>query len=622
MSMTQRIILIVLSLLLLCAGGAFARFWFMMIPVDGTYLWTTADGYASSTLTGADVDALLKLRNPTWLDLRGSNLNEAEIARLSGAFPDCDIRWSMVVNGQTLENDTTEVTLDHPSPADLAALHRLPLLRTVNVKNCTDYAMLRTAESEHPNWTWNWSVASAEVEIDHTVNDWTVDDPLSAETLFAVLPELTNLKTVTLRDKALSNADIAALVAAFPALSFDYRVSVGGVTLSPDVTSLTLGEASGITDVSALADALPYLPALESVDLEPLALGNAQLKEALSLLDGLTLHYTVELFGERVSPDLAAIDLQGKEIPSARELTEALPLLPKLTTVLLGERSGARADIVAFMEANPTLTYDYTFTVEYLGHTYTEATEELDLSNTPITDVDTLKYTLTQLPNLKHVNMLGCGLDDRTMGGLADAFPHIKFLWEIDLGFWGKLRTDATAFTTRSSKKGDEKKYRLTTEAIWPLQYCTELVALDLGHQQIEDISVLKTLTKLQILILADNRIKDISALRYMPDLVYVELFINHIEDVSPLADHDKLLDLNLCTNHISDVTPLMTLKNLERLWYSGNLFKIQDHDAMRAALPNCICNRTVYDETSDGWRTHERYYWMIAFFKDAPRYK
>ena len=42
----------------------------------------------------------------------------------------------------------------------------------------------------------------------------------------------------------------------------------------------------------------------------------------------------------------------------------------------------------------------------------------------------------------------------------------------------------------------------------------------------------------------------------------------------------------------------------------------------MRAALPNCICNRTVYDETSDGWRTHERYYWMIAFFKDAPRYK
>ena len=36
MSMTQRIILIVLSLLLLCAAGAFALVWFMMIPVDGT----------------------------------------------------------------------------------------------------------------------------------------------------------------------------------------------------------------------------------------------------------------------------------------------------------------------------------------------------------------------------------------------------------------------------------------------------------------------------------------------------------------------------------------------------------------------------------------------------------
>ena len=50
------------------------------------------------------------------------------------------------------------------------------------------------------------------------------------------------------------------------------------------------------------------------------------------------------------------------------------------------------------------------------------------------------QFTLPLLPNLKKVDMVDCGLDDETMGGLVKAFPDTKFIWEVDLGFWGKLR--------------------------------------------------------------------------------------------------------------------------------------------------------------------------------------
>ena len=33
-------------------------------------------------------------------------------------------------------------------------------------------------------------------------------------------------------------------------------------------------------------------------------------------------------------------------------------------------------------------------------------------------------------------------------------------------------------------------------------------------------------------------------------------------------------------------------------------------------ALPNCLCNYTTRDETQEGWREHERYFWMRSFFK------
>ena len=121
-------------------------------------------------------------------------------------------------------------------------------------------------------------------------------------------------------------------------------------------------------------------------------------------------------------------------------------------------------------------------------------------------------------------------------------------------------------------------------------------------------------------MILADNRIVDISALANMPDLIYVELFINHISDVSPLSGLKNLKDLNICTNHISDLTPFYSLTSLERLWYSGNDFKVKDHNALQEQLPNCICDRTVWQETEHGWREHERYFWMRSFFENSPR--
>ena len=55
--------------------------------------------------------------------------------------------------------------------------------------------------------------------------------------------------------------------------------------------------------------------------------------------------------------------------------------------------------------------------------------------------------------------------------------------------------------------------------------------------------------------------------------------------------------------------------------WYSNNKFTKKDHEALQQQLPNCICDRTVWQETEHGWREHERYFWMRSFFEDCPRY-
>ena len=151
--------------------------------------------------------------------------------------------------------------------------------------------------------------------------------------------------------------------------------------------------------------------------------------------------------------------------------------------------------------------------------------------------------------------------------------------------------------------------------------YCTDLVALDLGHNYVtnEDLEVFRYLPHLQILILADNEITDISALRYLPELRYVELFMNHIPDMSPLVGLKNLVDINICRTQLEDITPLMSLTQAERLWFAVNGLTAKQSWRVVQALPNCVCNYTAKDSTGEGWRDHERYDWVKSFFPDDP---
>ena len=430
------------------------------------------------------------------------------------------------------------------------------------------------------------------------------------------LSENASIRTVTVEAGALTNERIAELVRRYPDVAFTYAVRVGDGFVPQDAETVACGDGVALEDVQA---ALPLLKALKTVTLG--ACAPERIERAIDLLSPVGLDYTVLVCGTEAEPDAETLDLSEAEELSADALLSALPLLPKLKTVDLG--TDTDPDLVAaLLDVDTGLSFRYAYTFDYCGRTLSESTETLDLTGVPVTDLDELKTAFARLPKLKHVEMAGCGIPDAEMAALRDEYPELGIVWEISLGFWGKVRTDATAFTTRSSKRPDEMKYRLTTETVQPIQYCTDLVALDLGHQQIEDISCLKSLTKLKVLILADNKISDISALAYMPDLVYVELFMNRISDLTPLSGLRHIKDLNLCTNRISDLTPLYSLTSLERLWYSNNKYTKADHDALQAQLVNCICNRTVWQETDDGWREHERYFWMIDFFKDSPRYR
>ncbi len=239
----------------------------------------------------------------------------------------------------------------------------------------------------------------------------------------------------------------------------------------------------------------------------------------------------------------------------------------------------------------------------------------IDLNNTKIDDFDTFARNLELYTALEKIEMCDTGLTNEQMETLQQKFPKVEFIWKVHLGIWS-VRTDAVAFGVEIYKA--TKYERMTSEDIEVLKYCTKLQALDLGHQAIEDISVIgEYLTELRVLILVDNKIKDISPLANLKHLHYLEAFVNEIWDISPLKSCTELVDLNIGYNYFLTAPVLLELPLLERLWLVYSNLSDAELKSIADAHPECKIVTDDEDSVSSGWREHERYSAMIDMFRN-----
>jgi internalin A len=103
-------------------------------------------------------------------------------------------------------------------------------------------------------------------------------------------------------------------------------------------------------------------------------------------------------------------------------------------------------------------------------------------------------------------------------------------------------------------------------------QILSRMTKLDLGRNQISDISSLGSLTNLTTLDLSGNRITDISSLASLTNLTTLNLCSNRITDISSLASLTNLTILNLKWNRITDISALRSFTpRVKKLNLNGN---------------------------------------------------
>ena len=268
--------------------------------------------------------------------------------------------------------------------------------------------------------------------------------------------------------------------------------------------------------------------------------------------------------------------------------------------------------------------------VAYDGKNYPENAEYIDLGDLAVRDFDELITFLEQMPNLRRVDMWNTKMDLEHCDLLASRFPEIRWGWTLVIKSTDHehlIRTDYTSYSTLHNNSSTQH----SSEDFEILKYCWNLLALDVGHNNVTSLDFLYNLPNLRVLIVACNRITDITPIASLKDLEYAELFKNDIQDLSPLSGLSHLLDLNICFNHVQDYTPLKSLTTLKRLWmFSSQKYDkkpdIADVNDLAAALPNTEIDYTHYSTTGTwryiyGERRHPHYDAIVRMFGEDSRH-
>ena len=364
-----------------------------------------------------------------------------------------------------------------------------------------------------------------------------------------------------------------------------------------------------------LEELITLLPYLQCLDLCEATYSQEEIDEIIAAHGDLDVRYTVRFWNLALPSDSESIRPAEGEIGEIKELKEALGRLTQLKRIDLldtGFSPEQLAELIPYFGDCETR-----YEIRIGEHVYEPDSELIDLSGEPFTDFETLDAAIRLMPALKKVDMCDCGISNEEMDALNRRYESVQLVWRVHFDIYS-LRTDATVFCASDLPELSYLAPELRDWELEPIKYCTELIALDLGHMQYTDLSFLYEMPHLKYLILVESNFRDITPIGSLEELEYLEIFINSFPDISPLLNCKNLKHLNICFTYGYDPAPLLEMTWLERLWAVGGSMSGAVRQQLPQALPNTICYLPYGDpqgSTGGGWRENDAYYEMRDMF-------
>ena len=332
-----------------------------------------------------------------------------------------------LLGGRIVARDAVALALPDGALPEAAAFGALRSLQTIDLRGREDVTRDYVAAVQ--------AAAPAGCEV-----LWTVrlsDGVFSSDAETLTLPGCTAADVAMLdcfprlkRVDATGSTAYAALCEAAQArddVAFTYALVVGDAVLTNADTTLT---ATGVDDVTALLQALPFFPALREADLRDGSAPAAEMRALCEAFPEIRFRYTVWMGGRAFDSDAETLDLSGVTFDDAQAAIDALSCFPNLEAADLFDSGLSATDGQAVAAALPALAVRYA--VPLCGATFASDATELDLRELQV-DAAALDAGLGHFSGLTAVLLPDGALDDAALDALEAAYPDVLFQRQIEV---------------------------------------------------------------------------------------------------------------------------------------------------------------------------------------------
>ena len=503
-----------------------------------------------------------------------------------------------IIDGIRYRRDTAALDLSGGPVEELESVRNFYGIRKLNMNGTG----LTPAQHDQlaawlPDTDIQWQVlfqgryVDADVEM-LTLNSLTDEDVA----LLDYFPDLIHIDARECEDYP----QLVALLERRPEVWLVYNVNLAGRAWPHTTTRMELTDA----DADEMEQLLAYLPYLEHITLRGQLPDIQRIHDLMDLYPDVAITWKVDIGDLSVDSDVESLDLTGVKLGSGEAVESLLPYLTELKQLTLCGCGIPQEDMIALLKAHPEIDFLWDVAIGY--KTFRCDVTEIDISYMKLESVSEIEDLLYFFPNLTWVDMSFCGISNEAMDALNQRYEGIRFVWTVKVGSLN-VRTDEVYFMP--SKYGKS----VTTEDVYNLRYCPDMLCVDLGHNAVENCDFVAYMPHLKYLLLADTKVSSIEAVAGLQELIYVEIFMTNVEDYSPLLECPALEDLNLCYTY-GDPEPILQMTWLKRLWWSTgghpHLTKEQKKD-IQEALPDTEINFTTVGSTGEGWRQGQNYFDM-----------
>ena len=447
-------------------------------------------------------------RGAETLDLRGKAMSTEKYDAMSASLPGCTIRWDVPLGGERVDSGTESLSLS-ALPEDWSNLRYLSALRELTINGALSAAEAEAFRETFPECALHYFVPFGGDRIPADAQSLTMNaDETTFDDLCAVLPQLTELRELTMEGSGYTTAELARLRSEYPALRLSYSFRLGERVLSSDTQSLTF-EAGEEVDVDALSAAVAVLPKLQSVDFTGCALSGAEREAFRVSHPELAVDWTVSLLGETYPRDTTELILNEQTITDTAELEEAMDALPQLTRLEVCDCDLDNDYLAGLQERFPAVkvVWKVYFSKYYLKTDATYFIPSMWEGRIRLHDGD-----LNILRYCPDIVALDCGHMEFSDLSFLQYLPHLKYLILAECPIYD----------------------------IEPLTYCKELTYLEIFNTPFSDLSPLLECPSLRDLNISYIMAPRDNAWEVLPQLTWLE----RLWYCGPTLSNDQISEL------------------------------------------------------------------------------